>query len=85
MTTDRMSLAQIALALERYGGKYDAFEVFADDVEELYMLRRGEDLPAALEAKAQGRDLLFKVNHAPYRLTLSEKSAIAKITRGGGG
>jgi hypothetical protein len=83
MTTDRMSLAQIALALDRYGGTYDVFEVFADDVEELHMLQRGEHLPTELEAKAQGRDLLFQVNHVPYRLALREKSAVARITRGG--
>src|SRR5215831_9718673 len=79
-----ISLARLARGLERYGEKYDAFEVFADDVEELHALRRGETLSPELDAKAQGADLLFRVDGKPYRLTLAEKSAIATITRGTG-
>ena len=81
MPPTRISLKRLALALDRYDGKYDAFEVFADDIEELHALGRDEPLPEELRAKAHGKDLSFSVAGKRFRLTLSENSAIAKITR----
>lgn len=84
MSMNRISLTTFARALERYGDRYDALEVFADDVEELHLLRRGEPLEAALDPKMDGKDLLFNVEGKRYRLALTEKSAIARITRATG-
>jgi hypothetical protein len=84
MTTLRISLAHLVPALERYDGKYSVFEVFADDVEELHALRRGEPLAPDLDVKAHGKDLSFTVDGKRYVLTLAEKSAIARITRDAG-
>jgi hypothetical protein len=82
MTNARLSLNQLVRGLERYDGKYDALEIFVDDVEELHALRRGEQLPTQLEARADGKDLVFKVSEKPYRMSISEKSGTARITRG---
>ena len=82
MRATRISLVRLARGLERYDGKYEAFEIFADDVEELHAIKRGERLPADLEARAIGNDLVFKVNGKPYRMTISAQSGIARVTRG---
>lgn len=81
MNTIHLSLAQLACALERYGDKYDVFDVFADDVEELYELGDGEDLDPALNARLEGNGLLFSADGKRYRLVLTEKSGMARITR----
>lgn len=81
MSSIRISLAHLARALERYDGRYNVFEVFADDIEELHTLRRGEPLQPDLDAKAHGKDLSFSVDGKRYLLALAEKSAIARVTR----
>lgn len=81
MSTTRLVLAQLARALERYGDKYDVFDVFADDVEELYALADDEDLDPALNAGLEGNGLLFSADGKRYRLVLTERSGMARITR----
>lgn len=82
MRPTRIPLVRLARALDRYDGKYDAFEIFADDVEELHAIKRGEKLRPELEARAVEKGLLFKIHGKPYRMSLSEKSGIARLTRG---
>ena len=81
MSTVHLSVVQLARALERYGNKYDVFDVFADDVEELYTLGDGEDLDPALNARPEGNGLLFSADGKRYRLVLMERSGMARITR----
>jgi hypothetical protein len=79
--TSRLSLAQVVPALDQYDGKYNIFEAFADDIDELHQLRVGEPLEPALDTSAQGKHLFFTVDGRRYQLELTETSAIAKITR----
>jgi hypothetical protein len=81
MSATRLSLAQFARALERYDGRYSVFEVFADDVEELHTLARGGILDPALDANPDADGLLFSVDDERYRIMVTERSAIARITR----
>lgn len=82
MTQPRISLSRLARALERYDSKYEAFEFFADDVEELHALKRGEVLAPDLKAHAHGRDLVFTIDGKRYRMSVSDRSGMARITRG---
>lgn len=84
MSATRTSLVRLARGLERYDGEYEALKIFADDVEELHAIKRRERLPADLEARAIGNDLVFKVKGQPYRMTISAESGIARLTRGAG-
>lgn len=79
--TSRLPLTQVVPALDQYHGKYNIFEVFADDIDELHKLRVGEPLDPALEASAHGEGLFFTVDGQRYQLEVTETSAIAKITR----
>jgi hypothetical protein len=81
MSTSRLSLAQFARALERYGDKYDSFDVFANDVEELYTLGDGQELDSALSAQPEHDGLLFRAHGKCYRLTLTENSGMARFAR----
>lgn len=82
MSIPRLSLDRLVHGLERYGEKYEVLEVFADDVEELYALNRGQDLPPVLEARVSGNGLAFKLDGKPYRLSVSESSGFVRLTRG---
>lgn len=81
MSTSRLSLVQLVRALERYGDKYDAFDVFANDVEELYALGDGRELDPALNARPEHDGLVFRAHGKCYRLALTEKSGMARIAR----
>jgi hypothetical protein len=81
MSAPHLSLVHLVRGLERYGEKYEVLEVFADDVEELYALNRGQKLPPALGARASGKALAFKVDGKSYRLSVSENSGFVRLTR----
>lgn len=81
MSTSRLSLAQLVHALERYGDKYDSFDVFANDVEELYTLGDGQELDPALSARPKSDGLVFRAHGKCYRLTLTENSGMARFVR----
>jgi hypothetical protein len=84
MSPTHLSLAQAATALERYDGKYQAFDVFADDIEELYALGNAEPLSDELNVAIDDGDLLFSAHGKRYRLALAPQSGMARITRADG-
>jgi hypothetical protein len=84
MSPTHLSLAQVATALERYDGKYETFDVFADDIEELYALGNAEPLGGELNVAIDDGDLLFAADGKRYRLALTPASGMARITRAAG-
>lgn len=60
MSRARLTLEDIALGLSRFGERYQAIHVFADDVEELYALQRREPPPALTAQGDEGRRFRYR-------------------------
>jgi hypothetical protein len=84
MSTARLTLEDVAKGLEFFTGRYQAIDVFADDIQELRTLAESADhtLPSALTlVDAAGHRFVFTSQAGKkYRLEIIADHGVARMT-----
>jgi len=78
----QVTVHDLVSALERFGGKYEAIDVFANDIVELSQWEATRPLPPHIQAvNAEGK--LFVVRHGTqsYRLEIFPAEGVARLSR----
>ena len=77
-TKPKLTLVDLAEGLERFGPRYNAIDVFADDVDEV----RSRKLPAdARPIPGRSGGFEVRVNDRPYFLRVFENAGVVRLAR----
>lgn len=78
MNGTKISVSDLTRALDRFNGKYEVVEVFADDIAEL----QGAYVDADVEDKEDEVVLRFQRDDGSFNLAIDKSSGVARFTRG---
>lgn len=74
-----ISLHDAARGLEQFGDRFDALDVFVDDLPEAFSARFGEVPPGWTRVESNAFDV--PINGKTYRLTLLKPQGVARLSR----
>lgn len=77
----RLSFRDLQNALGQFSARYDAVEVFADDVEEIGELARGGAPAGVHRTSPDGRTLLVAIDGSHFRATLDIAGGMLRFSR----
>lgn len=78
--SERLTIPDLVKALEKFGQRYEAVDVFADDIEELEELKNNSEHPALSPLDQEGRQFVAGSGGERYKLTINE-SGVARFER----
>lgn len=78
MSGNKISVNDLTQALEHFNGKYQAVEIFADDIVEL----EGPNIDAAMVDLGDDIQLKFQLANGPYEMIVDKATGVARFMRG---